>query len=112
MASAARGEGVCIPTGSLPAGPRRPIARRALAEHDPLVYRKRTLPAHVSNRAQALDADYRAFMDSNGPVRSFEGLLIAVYQYQLKDGWTVQPNFQYVVHPGGRRHITGRPARR
>jgi porin len=28
-------------------------------------------------------------------------LLTAVYQYQIKDGWTVQPNFQYIVHPGG-----------
>ncbi len=40
-------------------------------------------------------------MDPNWPVRSFEGLLTAVYQYQIKDGWTVQPNFQYILHPGG-----------
>lgn len=57
--------------------------------------------AHVSKRAQALDSDYRRFVDSRWPVRSFEGLLTAVYQYQIKDGWTVQPNFQYIVHPGG-----------
>jgi porin len=40
-------------------------------------------------------------VDPRWPVRSFEGLLTAVYQYQIKDGWTVQPNFQYIVHPGG-----------
>nr|WP_249802944.1 carbohydrate porin [Bradyrhizobium sp. 21] len=57
--------------------------------------------AHVSKRAQALDADYGRFVDPRWPVRSFEGLLTAVYQYQIKDGWTVQPNFQYIVHPGG-----------
>jgi porin len=57
--------------------------------------------AHVSKRAQALDADYRAFIDAAGPVRSFEGLLTAVYQYQVRDGWTLQPNFQYIIHPGG-----------
>lgn len=57
--------------------------------------------AHVSKRAQALDADYSRFVDPRWPVRSFEGLLTAVYQYQIKDGWTVQPNFQYIVHPGG-----------
>lgn len=57
--------------------------------------------AHVSKRAQALDADYRTLVHPNWPVRSFEGLLTAVYQYQVKDGWTVQPNFQYIVHPGG-----------
>ncbi|MBR0881259.1 porin [Bradyrhizobium japonicum] len=57
--------------------------------------------AHVSKRAQALDLDYRAFAGPAWPIRSFEGLLTAVYQYQLRDGWTVQPNFQYVVRPGG-----------
>ncbi|WP_247280869.1 carbohydrate porin [Bradyrhizobium sp. 182] len=57
--------------------------------------------AHVSKRAQALDADYRTLAGPNWPVRSFEGLLTAVYQYQVKDGWTVQPNFQYILHPGG-----------
>ena len=57
--------------------------------------------AHVSKRAQVLDADYRAFVRPNWPTRSFEGLLTAVYQYQIRDGWTVQPNFQYIIHPGG-----------
>lgn len=57
--------------------------------------------AHVSKRAQALDADYRALAAPDWPVRSFEGLLTAVYQYQIRDGWTVQPNFQYIIHPGG-----------
>ncbi|NOJ43311.1 carbohydrate porin [Bradyrhizobium australiense] len=57
--------------------------------------------AHVSKRAQQLDADYRALVAPGWPVRSFEGLFTAVYQYQIRDGWTVQPNFQYIVHPGG-----------
>ena len=57
--------------------------------------------AHVSKRAQALDADYRALVAPDWPVRSFEGLLTAVYQYQIRDGWTLQPNFQYIIHPGG-----------
>lgn len=57
--------------------------------------------AHVSKRAQALDADYRAFVGPDWPLRGFEGLLTAVYQYQIRDGWTVQPNVQYVIHPGG-----------
>ncbi|MCD9824429.1 porin [Bradyrhizobium japonicum] len=57
--------------------------------------------AHVSKRAQALDADYRTFVDPTWPMRSFEGLLTAVYQYQIRDGWTLQPNLQYIIHPGG-----------
>jgi len=57
--------------------------------------------AHVSKRAQQLDTDYRTLVAPDWPVRSFEGLLTAVYQYQVRDGWTVQPNFQYFIHPGG-----------
>lgn len=55
--------------------------------------------AHVGGRAQALDNDF-AVLNPSWPRRSFEGLLTAVYQYQLRDGWTVQPNFQYIVRPG------------
>ena len=57
--------------------------------------------AHISKRAQALDLDYRAFVNPQWPLRNFEGLLTAVYQYQIKEGWSVQPNFQYIIHPGG-----------
>jgi porin len=57
--------------------------------------------AHVSKRAQALDADYRALVNPNWPMRNFEGLLTAVYQYQIRDGWTLQPNFEYIIRPGG-----------
>jgi porin len=24
-----------------------------------------------------------------------------VYQYEIRDGWTAQPNFRYIIHPGG-----------
>jgi porin len=34
-------------------------------------------------------------------MRSFESLATAVYQYEIRPGWTLQPNFQYFVHPGG-----------
>ncbi|WP_299804452.1 carbohydrate porin [Tardiphaga sp.] len=27
--------------------------------------------------------------------------MTSVYQYEVRDGWTLQPNFQYFVHPGG-----------
>jgi porin len=57
--------------------------------------------AHISKRAQQLDGDYRTFVTSTRSQRSYEGLVTAVYQYQVRDGWTVQPNFQYIIHPGG-----------
>ena len=57
--------------------------------------------AHVSRRAQALDADFQQVMGPNWPARTFESLLTTVYQYEVRSGWTLQPNFQYFVHPGG-----------
>lgn len=57
--------------------------------------------AHVSSRARDLDADFRAMNGSGWPIRSSEKLLTAVYQYELRSGWTLQPNFQYIVRPGG-----------
>jgi porin len=57
--------------------------------------------AHVSSRARALDADFQQLMGQGWPLRSFESLVTAVYQYEVRSGWTLQPNFQYFTHPGG-----------
>src|SRR5450755_1117576 len=57
--------------------------------------------ARVSSRARALDGDFQQTMGSGWPQRSFESLFTAVYQYEVRSGWTLQPNFQYFVHPGG-----------
>lgn len=56
--------------------------------------------AHVSNRVRALDIDFRELKGPNWPLRSYESLLTAVYQYEVRSGWALQPNFQYFVHPG------------
>ena len=57
--------------------------------------------ARASPWAQALDADFQAISGPTWPRRSFEGLFTAVYQYEVRPGFTLQPNFQYIVHPGG-----------
>jgi porin len=57
--------------------------------------------ARVSPWAQALDTDFQHFYGIAWPVRSYESLVTAVYQYEVKPGWTLQPNFQYITHPGG-----------
>ena len=57
--------------------------------------------ARVSSRARALDGDFQQIMGPNWPVRSFESMVTAVYQYEVRAGWTMQPNFQYITHPGG-----------
>jgi porin len=57
--------------------------------------------ARVSSRARALDGDFQQSIGPGWPLRSFESLFTAVYQYEVRSGWTLQPNFQYFVHPGG-----------
>lgn len=57
--------------------------------------------ARVSPWARDLDFDFRQLAGPAWPVRSSESLLTAVYQYEIRGGWTLQPNFQYIIHPGG-----------
>jgi porin len=57
--------------------------------------------ARVSSSARALDGDFQQVFGPAWPVRSFESLVTAVYQYEVRDGWTLQPNIQYITHPGG-----------
>jgi porin len=57
--------------------------------------------ARVSPRARALDRDFQQAIGPSWPVRRFESLVTAVYQYEVRAGWTLQPNFQYITHPGG-----------
>ncbi|MDI3566929.1 carbohydrate porin [Bradyrhizobium sp. Arg816] len=57
--------------------------------------------AHVSRRAQALDRDFRSINGPRWPLRTSEELLTAVYQYEVQAGLTLQPNLQFIRHPGG-----------
>ncbi len=34
-------------------------------------------------------------------IRSYEAVLEANYSAQIAAGWTVQPDVQYIMHPGG-----------
>jgi porin len=35
------------------------------------------------------------------PVRDFEAAIELTYQWQLAANWFVQPDLQYILHPGG-----------
>jgi porin len=48
-----------------------------------------------------LDRDFQQLAGSAWPLRCFESLVTAVYQNEIRYGWTLQPNFQYFIHPGG-----------
>jgi porin len=50
----------------------------------------------ISNRVHAFDVD-----SGLSVARNFEMLFEMCYTMQLRPGWTLQPDFQYIVHPGG-----------
>lgn len=57
--------------------------------------------AHVSGRAVALDRDFQSLNGSMWPLRSSETLLTTVYQYEVRPGVSLQPNYQFIHRPGG-----------
>ena len=57
--------------------------------------------AGISDRARALDRDAIAFSGIAHPIRAYEMTIELSYQAQIKPGWTLQPLFQYIIHPGG-----------
>lgn len=56
--------------------------------------------ARIGNQARWLDLDYRSF-GMSVPVRSAEIVLEASYQAQITPWWTLQPDVQLIVNPGG-----------
>jgi porin len=57
--------------------------------------------AKISGRASALDQDTAYFNASYYPVRGSETYIEATYQYQATPWLQLQPDVQYVFHPGG-----------
>lgn len=56
--------------------------------------------ARISESARGLDADAIRF-GTGVFKRDYEAVIEANYQWQILPGWTLQPNIQYVFHPGG-----------
>jgi porin len=57
--------------------------------------------ARISDWARARDRDLIAFSGVVQPIRAYELTVELSYQALIKPGWTMQPIFQYIVHPGG-----------
>jgi porin len=55
----------------------------------------------VSPQAAAFDRDVIAVTGNPIPVRDFEAAIELTYQWKLADHWYVQPDLQYILHPGG-----------
>ena len=63
------------------------------------------LYAHMSKHARALDLDTRVFTGTPIPLRDYELSFDLTYSATIVPGWTVQPNVQLILHPGG--HVPG-----
>jgi porin len=57
--------------------------------------------AKLSGGAMALDRDRGFFTGTPYPVRSSEEFVEITYQFQAAPWWHLQPDFQYVLNPGG-----------
>lgn len=57
--------------------------------------------ARISDAARAADHDVRLLTGAPFPVRDFEAVFEVAYMAEIQTGWTMQPIFQYVIHPGG-----------
>jgi porin len=57
--------------------------------------------ANGSNEVRGMDGDTNRFAGSNRPIRDFEAMLELTYRAQLAPWWSVQPDLQFIFHPGG-----------
>jgi porin len=57
--------------------------------------------ARVSPQAAAYDRDVAAVTGTPIPIRDYEAVIELSYLIQLGRNWSMQPNLQYVIHPGG-----------
>jgi porin len=66
--------------------------------------------AKISPDAAALDRDMLAFAGPPFPIRDYEMVLELSYKAQLAPWWIVQPDLQWIVHPGGNVSGPNNPA--
>jgi len=66
--------------------------------------------AKISRDAAALDQDTLAFNGPPYPIRDYELAFELNYALQLAGWWIVQPDLQYIVHPGGNVADPANPA--
>jgi porin len=57
--------------------------------------------ARMSDRVRALDGDFAHLYGPTWPRRTAESMISSVYQYEVQSGLALQPNFQFIHHPGG-----------
>ena len=67
--------------------------------------------SRISNRASRLDADFLRLVPGR-PVRDQESSIELTYMVQVTPWWQLQPDLQYIVHPGGNAPLPSDPSQR
>jgi porin len=55
----------------------------------------------ISPQAGASDRDLVTLTGTPMPIRDYEAAIELTYQVQLTQDWSLQPDLQYITHPGG-----------
>ena len=55
----------------------------------------------ISPQAQNFDRDQVAVSGQAMPIRDYELALELTYQWKIAENWMVQPDLQFILHPGG-----------
>ena len=59
----------------------------------------------ISNRARSLLRDDNIYAIPPAPLPDYESVLELTHRIEIKPWWYVQPDLQYIIHPGGSREI-------
>jgi porin len=57
--------------------------------------------SELSPGLRELDRERAFFGKTALPLRNYELVVELTYQAPIVAGWTIQPDFQYIFHPGG-----------
>jgi porin len=57
--------------------------------------------AQIGGAARGLDQDQRQFSGIAQPIRDNESMIEVMYRVQATPWWTLQPDLQFIRHPGG-----------
>ncbi|WP_456713296.1 carbohydrate porin [Bradyrhizobium sp. USDA 4353] len=63
----------------------------------------------ISRAARLADLDLAGLSSRSGPIRDDELAVELTYQWKLADNWMLQPDIQYIAHPGGHAPAPSNP---
>jgi porin len=67
--------------------------------------------AQISRAARGLDRDERQFSGVAKPIRDNESMIEVMYRIQATPWWTLQPDLQFIRHPGGDVPLAAQPTK-